>query len=195
MLNILVSSVSLCCDNKGQLYEPKTVPNPLKQKKNYMESISQQFKMFKYNNRVKIAKDEEITINDYFNNLEKYNSNYNYRVDEKSLLEHNFTSNKKEFLKNLIEDQRNANENYVKLLEDLQKLDKDPNLEKKEQKGKNNTSTDDKNLHENANNNKQKPSMNLNEVMKVSGSNKVLIFPSVNIKFELNNYIRMLSKI
>lgn len=167
ILLILVTMISVCSDNKGDLYEPKTIPNPYKKKKSYLEAISQQFKMFKYNNRVKIAKDEELTMNDYFDNLEKYNANYNYRVDEKVLLEHNFSSNKKEFLFKLIEEQKEKEEGFVKMLEDLQKRDKDTkyseNTNNQEQKE-----------------NEEKASININPIMKVSGTNKVLIFPSVN---------------
>jgi hypothetical protein len=161
--------ISLCNDSKGDLYEPKTVPNPYKNKKSYLETISQQFKMYKYNNRVKIAKDEELNMNDYFNNLEKYNSNYNYRVDEKVLLEHNFSSNKKEFLVKLIEEQKEKEKSFVKMLEDFQKRDKNEN----KSENINNEADYEKNEEE------EKASININPLMKVSGTNKVLIFPSV----------------
>jgi len=125
--------------------------------------------MFKYNNRVKIAKDENLNINEYFNNIEKYNSNYNYRVDEKVLLEYNFCQTKKEFLFKLIEEQKANEEGYVKMLEDLQKRDKD-------------IETSEKNSYEEKEQkNKENISININPLMKVTGTNKILIFPSVII--------------
>jgi hypothetical protein len=140
-----------------------------------METISQQFKMFKYINRVKIAKDEELSMNDYFNNLDKYNSNYNYRVDEKVLLENNFSSNKKEFLVKLIEEQKQTEDSFVKMLEDLQIREKNDNESRSEK-------SFEKVIKEEAKseNTDNTSTINLNQLMKVSGTNKVLIFPSVN---------------
>ena len=166
-----MSILSLSCDNKGQLYEAKTIPNPYKNKKNYINSISQQFKMFKFINRVKTNKDENLNINDYLNNLEKYNSNYNYRVDESILIEHNFTSKKKEFLSNLIEEQTNQKENYLFLLDFLDKKSKSDSKLNSQEKDINNFKTEKKDS--------KNFSMNKNPLIKISGENKVFIFPSV----------------
>lgn len=172
-------------DTKGSLYEPKTVPNPIKQKEKYLEAISQQFKMFKFNNRVKISKDQELKIEDYFENLGRYNSNYNYRVDQKILLERNFKTEKNEFLSKLIEEQKNEvgkdqkdKEGYLNLLENLQKKEFD-----KSEKTKGKTKGFEGDFENEANERKEKQKKESfrinNDIMKVTGSNKVLIFPSV----------------
>ncbi len=149
-----------------------------------MESISQQFKMFKYNNRVKIAKDEAFDMKDYFNNLEKYNSNYNYRVDEKVLIEQNFSKDKKkEFLIKFIEEQKLKDNDYVKILKELEKTDENQ-IENKEFLNKDNFNHKENKSEENSNHEnhkKEKETANRNPLMKVSGVNKVLIFPSVSI--------------
>jgi hypothetical protein len=49
--------------------------------------------MFKYENMVKIKDEEELNINDYFTNLDKYNKNYKYRPSISNLLESNFKEN------------------------------------------------------------------------------------------------------
>lgn len=122
-------------DTKGSLYEPKTIPNQFKQKEKYLDALSQQFKMFKFNNRVKISKDEDLKIEEYFENMQKYNSNYNYRADEKVLLERNFKTEKKEFLSKLIEEQikneGNNSNNDNNLLENLQNFKSEENAKDK----------------------------------------------------------------
>jgi CDP-diacylglycerol--glycerol-3-phosphate 3-phosphatidyltransferase len=145
-------NVSHKFNSSGVLELPTYNVNPLQKKVKYVESILQQFKMFKYDNRVKIPSGEKLDMKEYFDNLEKYNNNYRYRETTETLLE--FNSNKKEFLKYLIEenDEKSKDIKFLKEFSDTTK------------KG------DEDNIH---NNDSRKVPM-----IKPLISQKVLIFPS-----------------
>lgn len=155
MFTIIVANVSYTTSLTGELIKPAHIPHPFNSKVEYTNTLLQQFKMFKFDNRVKIPAGEELTMEDYFENLEKYNNNYRYRPDFANLIE--FSKEKKEFLKMLV-DENKDNTNNVAFL-----------------------------INEEKNNNQEEESydsFDKNSLpMKPNYNNKVLIFPS----FQINN--------
>ena len=123
--------------------------------------------MFKYDNRVKIPAGSELKINDYFENLEKYNNNYRYRPNYENLIE--FKSNKKEFLKMLIDENKDQNLDFLKKISN-----KENRKESEYDYSKDNTS-----------NNYNKSKSNI--MKKPTNINKVLIFPSFQF-FNINQF-------
>jgi hypothetical protein len=89
---------------EGKVQVNKNFPDPMQKKVEYTKALLQQFKMFKYDTKVKVPAGNELMIEDYFSNLEKYNSNYKTRPSYENLLE--FKSKKEEFLAKLIEENR-----------------------------------------------------------------------------------------
>lgn len=104
-------NVSYTTDSTGNFSLPQHKPNPLKEKVNYTNTILQQFKMFKYDNRVKIPSGTDLKIDDYFENLEKYNNNYRYRETYENLIE--FKNDKKEFIKMLIDENKEISLDFL----------------------------------------------------------------------------------
>ncbi len=146
-----MANVSYSVISSGELEKGDHVPDPFRDRVKYINALLQQFKMFKYDNRVKIPAGEELKIDDYFENLEKYNNNYKYRTEIKNLIE--FKENKKEFLKILVDENKN----------------KDLSFLTSENK------TEDKTFDDTHSSNHNK---NYNLPMKPNYSDKVLIFPS-----------------
>jgi hypothetical protein len=126
----------------------KQFPKPTMKKVEYTNTILQQFKMFKYDSRVKIPAGHDLKINDYFENIEKYNNNYKTRPSYNNLLE--FRSTKQEFLKILIEENRDIS--FLKQIA--------------EEKEKTTTAGS------------EGQGQSTNPLTKVKGTNKVLIFPA-----------------
>lgn len=61
--------------------------------------------MFKYDNRVLVPSGHDLNIEDYLQNLEKYNKNYKHRPSKELLIDF---ENRKEFLKSLIEEEKGS---------------------------------------------------------------------------------------
>ena len=157
-----MANVSFQTNSIGDICEPQNIPDPMRNKVQYMSNILQQFKMFKYDNRVKIPAGYDLKIDEYFQNLDKFNNNYQYRPNPEHLIE--FKQSRNEFLKLLISEDE-SKKNFLKLIKE----------ESNYQENSSN-SNDDKN---NSNNSKNyllhKPPIN----------NKVLIFPSFQF-FNIN---------
>ena len=114
-------------DSNGSLQKPKNFPDPFKDKVEYINALLQQFKMFKYDNRVKIPSGYELKIDEYFENLEKWNNNYKTRTSSEQLIE--FTSDRKEFLRNLIEENKTSKKDNIGFL-NFEDVDKDAKSQK-----------------------------------------------------------------
>jgi CDP-diacylglycerol--glycerol-3-phosphate 3-phosphatidyltransferase len=152
-----VANVSYIANSISDLTLPAHIPDPFKNKVEYTQTILQQFKMFKYDNRVKIPAGHDLKIEEYFDNLEKYNNNYQFRTDIENLIE--FKHTQKEFLKLLID------ENKDKKLDFLESS---------------------LNLNSDSNSEKENTSYTKNPLMhKPDNQNKVLIFPSFQF-FNIN---------
>lgn len=123
--------------------------------------------MFKYDNRVKIPLGYDLKIDEYFSNLEKYNNNYRYRESYQNLLE--FKTDRKEFLKNLLD---NDKKEILKIIEDSIKNEKEKS---------NNFENECENNESRENFKLKRSSQNSNSIVKQNNSEKVLIFPSVNL--------------
>jgi hypothetical protein len=147
---LIVSNVAYTTDNEGEISPQANFPNPYNKKVEYINAILQQFKMFKYDNRVKIPVGEELKMEDYFENLEKYNSNYKTRPSSVNLIE--FNQERNEFLKHLIEENKGTDLSFIKK---YNKPKEEPKKETESDIG------------------------SRGSVIKESKSNKVLIFPSV----------------
>jgi CDP-diacylglycerol--glycerol-3-phosphate 3-phosphatidyltransferase len=153
-------NVSYTANSMGELFLPQHKVDPIKEKVNYTNNLLQQFKMFKYENRVKIVSGADLNINEYFNNLEKYNNNYRYRPNYENLIE--FNSEKKQFLKSLIDENKEENLDFLKKLTLQEKTFKE----------------DEENSANKVNSEDFKEQSQSNIMKKPSTVNKVLIFPS-----------------
>jgi len=156
-------NVSYQTNSIGDLTAPQHIPNPMNNKVEYMSHILQQFKMFKYDNRVKIPAGYNLEINEYFENLEKFNNNYQYRPQAENLIE--FKETRNEFLKLLINEDENKR-NFLKLIKEKKESINDQ---------KENNNDEDKFHNKSDNSLVHKPPIN----------NKVLIFPSFQF-FNIN---------
>lgn len=177
-------NVSFTTDSTGNFSLPQHKPNPLKEKVNYTNTILQQFKMFKYDNRVKIPTGTDLKIDDYFENLEKYNNNYRYRETYENLIE--FKNDKKEFIKMLID------ENKETSLEFLNKIsEKDSESKNLHERDENDYFTDKSNNSFDRAKKSQiqryNDKKNSELVKKPPLSEKVLIFPSFQF-FKINQF-------
>jgi hypothetical protein len=136
----------------------KNFPDPTNKKVEYTNALLQQFKMFKYDTKVKIPANSELKIEDYFANIEKYNSNYKTRPSYQQLLE--FKTDREEFLNKLIEENRD-----IAFLKQISQGEGGKAEDKQEEVG-----------------NKQE-----NPIMQSKGTNKVLIFPTFQFSFIKQN--------
>ena len=101
----------------GGLNPSTNFPTNTTSKVKYVEGILQQFKMFKYDNRVKVPVGYDLKMEEYFDNLHKYNNNYRHRESTEKLIEDNSISNKSdknEFVKKLIEENVGKNYSFLK---------------------------------------------------------------------------------
>lgn len=163
-------NVSYRTNSIGEIIAPPHLSDPMRNKVEYMSSILQQFKMFKYDNRVKIPSGYELEIDEYFENLEKFNNNYRYRPNAENLIE--FKQTRNEFLKLLINEDENK-KNFLKLVkEEKSNTDKEQNSEE-------NSDTEN-----NYRDDSSKDAIN-NLVHKPPTNKKVLIFPSFQF-FNIN---------
>jgi hypothetical protein len=113
-----VVNASYLSDNEGNIVLPGHIPDPFIKKLEHIHFILQQFKMFKYDNRVKIPSGYDLKIEEYLNDLEKFNNNYRYRTPIQKLIE--IKSHNTAFLKQLI----NENQEFKNLIGENIKDDK-----------------------------------------------------------------------
>jgi CDP-diacylglycerol---glycerol-3-phosphate 3-phosphatidyltransferase len=174
-----VVNVSYTTDSTGNFFLPQHKPNPLKEKVNYTNTLLQQFKMFKYDNRVKIPSGHDLKIDDYFENLEKYNNNYRYRVNYENLIE--FRNDKKEFIKMLIDENKESGVEFLKKLSE-----KESESKNQQEKDENEYFTDRDSNSKNSQIQKYN-FKNSQLAHKPPLSDKVLIFPSFQF-FNINQF-------
>lgn len=145
--------------------------------KNYDLQMHQHFyKMLKYEHRVKIAKNEDLKIDDYFNNLNDYNNIYIKRISEQKFLD--FKTSKKELIRKLNNEE--DSKSRLKLFEEFKKEALDDSEYKKVDVG--NNQEKDENISE-----KEHEDINLNEDEikendEKPGTNEVLVFPTFQHK-------------